>query len=102
MLDKLNGAVTAYAQAAKSLKEASAAGSETDGMGFAELVAGALKNTGASVAKAEAVSLQAIANQADINQVVTAVNEAEMALHTVIAVRDRVIQAYNDVIKMPI
>ena len=34
--------------------------------------------------------------------VVTAVAEAEATLQTVVAVRDKVIAAYNDIIKMPI
>ncbi|MEM9290023.1 MAG: flagellar hook-basal body complex protein FliE, partial [Pseudomonadota bacterium] len=34
--------------------------------------------------------------------VVTAVTSAEMAVETVVAVRDKVLSAYNDIIKMPI
>lgn len=37
-----------------------------------------------------------------IVDVVTAVAEAETTLQTVVAVRDKVIAAYNDIIKMPI
>ncbi|MGH6718914.1 MAG: flagellar hook-basal body complex protein FliE, partial [Alphaproteobacteria bacterium] len=95
MLNKIGSAAAAYAEAAKALQQARG---EPDGgdNSFAALVTGALESTGASIAKAEAVSMQAIANQADINEVVTAINEAEVALQVVVAVRDRVIQAYND------
>lgn len=101
MLSKVSDAVAAYTQAAKSLQRARGEPEGKDD-NFASMVAGAVEQAGASVGRAETVSIQAIANQADINEVVAAVNEAEVALQAVIAVRDRVIQAYNDVIKMPI
>jgi len=101
MPNPINGAAAAYAQAAKALQQVRGEPAGEDNS-FAALVTGALQSTGASIAQAEAVSMQAIANQADINAVVTAITEAEVALQTVMAVRDRVIQAYNDVIKMPI
>ncbi|MEX2649275.1 MAG: flagellar hook-basal body complex protein FliE [Alphaproteobacteria bacterium] len=101
MLSKINGAVAAYTQAAKSLEQAGGAPGKSGGE-FAAMVSGALENAIGTVAKGEAVSLQAVANQADLNEVVTAVTDAEVALQAVIAVRDRVIQAYNDIIRMPI
>src|SRR5260221_305873 len=50
----------------------------------------------------EAASLKAVTGKADISEVVTAVTNAEVALQTVTAVRDRVIQAYQDILRMPI
>jgi len=50
----------------------------------------------------EAMSAKAIAGQADLREVVMAVTNAEMTLHTALSIRDRVIQAYKDVISMPI
>jgi flagellar hook-basal body complex protein FliE len=101
MLSKVSNAVAAYSQAAEALKQSSAVPKAAES-GFASLIADALGDVGATVARGEAVSMQAIANQADLNEVVAAVTDAEMALQSVIAVRDRVIQAYNDIIKMPI
>jgi len=101
MLSKVSDAVAAYTQAAKSLQRARGEGEDKQD-NFASMVAGAVEKAGASVERAEAVSMRAIANQADLNEVVSAVNDAEVALQAVIAVRDRVIQAYNDIIKMPI
>jgi flagellar hook-basal body complex protein FliE len=37
-----------------------------------------------------------------MTDVVTAVADAETALNTVVAIRDRVINAYQDIIKMPV
>src|SRR5437899_1784253 len=50
----------------------------------------------------EAASLNAVTGKADMSEVVTAVTNAEVALQTVTAVRDRVIQAYQDILRMPI
>jgi flagellar hook-basal body complex protein FliE len=52
--------------------------------------------------QAEAQSMQAIAGGGNITDVVTAVSKAEMALQTTMAIRDRVVQAYQDIMKMPI
>ena len=40
--------------------------------------------------------------QADIVDVVNAVNSAELTLDTVVAVRDKVIAAYQTIMQMPI
>ena len=46
--------------------------------------------------------MKAVAGKADMTQVVTAVSNAEVTLQAAVAVRDKVIQAYLDVIRMPI
>ncbi len=51
---------------------------------------------------AEAQALAAASGKADIVDVVTAVAESEAALETLVAVRDRVIAAYEDIMRMPI
>ena len=45
---------------------------------------------------------QAVNGTADLNEVVVAVSNAEIMLTTVVTVRDRVIQAYQEILKMPI
>ena len=51
---------------------------------------------------AEKASLQAVEGTADLQQVVNAVTAAELTVQTVTAVRDRVISAYQEVLRMPI
>lgn len=70
--------------------------------GFGEMLSEALKTTVDAAKASEAVSAQAVAGKADVTQVVTAVTNAEMALDTVVAVRDRVITAYQEIMRMPI
>ena len=69
---------------------------------FQELVGTALDAARDTGYIAEAVSTKGLAGKADMSEVVTAVANAETALNTVVAVRDRVINAYQDIIKMPI
>jgi flagellar hook-basal body complex protein FliE len=52
--------------------------------------------------EAETGALKAISGQGDIAAVVTAVAKAELALQTTAALRDRVVQAYQDIMRMPI
>jgi len=54
------------------------------------------------VRTAETVSAGAVAGNADLVDVVTAVSNAEMVLESVTAVRDRVISAYQEIMRMPI
>lgn len=52
--------------------------------------------------EAETQAMQAIAGNGNLTEVVTALSRAELALQTATAVRDRVVQAYQDIMKMPI
>ena len=55
-----------------------------------------------TVKAGEAATMKAVTGTADMTQVVTAVSNAEVTLQAAVAVRDKVIQAYLDVIRMPI
>lgn len=69
---------------------------------FSSLVGGALESAAATGYRSEAVATRALAGKADVTDLVTAVGNAEMALNTVVAIRDRAISAYQDIIKMAI
>jgi len=58
-----------------------------------------LLETGRAAEKATAA---AIAGEADVTDVVMAVTNAETTLQTVVAVRDRVMAAYQEILRMPI
>ncbi len=72
------------------------------GSAFSNLVNGMVGQVEQSTASAEAVSAQAVAGQAGLVDVVTAMNNAEMVLETVTTVRDRVVRAYEEIMRMPI
>ncbi len=72
------------------------------GSGFGATLARAIGGVVGSSQDAEARATQAIAGQGSLTEVVTAVSKAELALQTTVAVRDRVVQAYQDIMRMPI
>ncbi len=69
---------------------------------FAGLLTKSLEGAISTGQQAETQAATAIGGGGDLTSVVTAVSRAELALQTTVAVRDRVLQAYQDIIKMPI
>ena len=51
---------------------------------------------------AEGQAMQALAGGGDLTHVVTAVSQAELGLQAATAVRDRVVSAYQDIMRMAI
>jgi flagellar hook-basal body complex protein FliE len=95
----------AYQTAARvgGVSEAAALGPvQTPGGSFSDALASAVKNATATLHTGEAAAAQGAAGKGDIVQVVNAVTTAELTLQTVVAIRDRVIGAYQDIMKMPI
>ncbi|MBH0236883.1 flagellar hook-basal body complex protein FliE [Methylobrevis albus] len=99
------GAANAYLQTSKLANRGPeeqnfAAGSGIGG--FADMlrdqVAGVVETGNTAEAKQSAL----IAGKADVVDVVTAVAETEVALETMVSVRDRVISAYEEIMRMPI
>ncbi len=52
--------------------------------------------------EADAQTTKAISGGGNLTEVVTAVARAELALQSTVAIRDRVVQAYQDIMRMPI
>ena len=69
---------------------------------FADLVKSAIKEAVRIGERSENLSIQSISDKADISKVVTAVAEAELTLQTVVTVRDKVLEAYKEIMRMPI
>jgi flagellar hook-basal body complex protein FliE len=72
------------------------------GVDFSAFLKGAVDSVAQSGKAAEAQALSVANGKADIVDVVTAVAESEAAMETLVAVRDRVIAAYEDIMRMPI
>ncbi|MBE7157982.1 MAG: flagellar hook-basal body complex protein FliE [Rhodospirillales bacterium] len=69
---------------------------------FRETMAQALQQAVTTGEAADAASMSALTGSGNLTQVVTALSHAEMTLQTATAIRDRVVQAYQDIMKMPI
>jgi len=75
---------------------------QTTGGTFSDALASAVKSATETLHAGEAASAQGATGKGDLVQVVNAVTAAELTLQTVVAIRDRVIGAYQDIMKMPI
>ena len=70
--------------------------------GFGALLEQAIGGVSSAGRAAEAQAVAAASGKADLVSVVTAVAESETALQTLVAVRDRVISAYEEIMRMQI
>jgi flagellar hook-basal body complex protein FliE len=84
-----------------AVRGASPAGAAGGG-DFSALLQNAVESVAQKGKAAEAQAMSVAEGKADIVDVVTAVAESEAALETLVAVRDRVIAAYEDIMRMPI
>jgi flagellar hook-basal body complex protein FliE len=74
----------------------------TSGGGFGGALQRALVGVVETGHQADAQAMTAIACGGNLTEVVTAVSRAELALQSTVAIRDRVVQAYQDIMRMPI
>jgi flagellar hook-basal body complex protein FliE len=72
------------------------------GEGFGAALGQALQSVIGAGAEADRQSMQAIQGGANFTEVATAVSRAELALQSAVAIRDKVVQAYQDIMRMPI
>ncbi len=73
-----------------------------DASGFMDMVGSAMQSAKQSTYAGEQASLKGIAGKIPLHELVNSVTQAELAVNTIVAVRDKVINAYQDIIKMPI
>jgi flagellar hook-basal body complex protein FliE len=98
-------AASAYANIARLANDLARAPGATQGAGdtgFAALLKDALGSVVEAGRKSDAQT-QSLANgKSNMVDVVTAVAQTEVAVDAMVAVRDKVIAAYEDIMKMPI
>ncbi|MEQ8587400.1 MAG: flagellar hook-basal body complex protein FliE [Thalassobaculaceae bacterium] len=81
---------------------AAAGASPVSGKDFASYVEDAAKASVDTMYQGETLSKAGIAGTADLTEVVAAVNDAELTLQTVTSLRDKLVSAYQEIIRMPI
>lgn len=72
------------------------------GGGFGDMLAQTLDEAVKTTKTGEAAMAAGAAGKAEMVDVVTAVANAETTMETVVALRDRMISAYQDIMRMPI
>ena len=101
-VQNINQAMAAYLNASKGKGAGVEARDTRPGDEFAGLVKGAIEKSINTGKTGETQTLEAVNNRANLQEVVTAVSEAELTLQTVVAMRDKVIEAYKEILRMPI
>jgi flagellar hook-basal body complex protein FliE len=97
-------AAKAYATTQQTLGAGAGMGAEkaASGPGFGELLKSAMSDAMQASKQAETKMAAQVQGKADLVDVVTAVSSAEASLETVMAIRDQVINAYQEIMRMPI
>lgn len=80
----------------------SAGGQENGGPSFSAVLKDAIGGVMETGRKSDAQTVAMASGKANVMDVVTAVAETDVAVSTLVSVRDRVIQAYEDIMKMTI
>ena len=74
----------------------------TPGASFGEVLSQMTDSVGQKLQAAEANSIQGIKGDAPLRDVVSSVMEAEQSLQASIAIRDKIVQAYLEISRMPV
>ena len=96
-------AANAYANLARILDGAGPGkGSDAGGPSFSAVLKDALGSVMETGRKSDAQTMAMASGKANVMDVVTAVADTDVAVSTLVSVRDKVIQAYEDIMKMTI
>ena len=97
-----NVAARLYADTASKASSTQQGMEPPKGPNFADLVKTGLQSSIDTMRSGEQASAQAVSGDATLQDVVGAITQAELTLETVVAVRDRLVTAYQEIMRMPI
>lgn len=102
-----NAAASAYSNAANLISNAGKSvpgGSSSPAQGgeFAQMLADSVQSVVETGKVSDQAAMNMVNGQGNIVDVVTAVAETEVAIQGLVAVRDKVISAYQEIMRMPI
>lgn len=72
------------------------------GRSFAETLAAAADGLAENMRAGEQAARAALTGQGDVQSVVEALTATELALQGAVAIRDRVVEAYQEILRMPV
>lgn len=96
-------ALAAYARAAEQARAPTGATSDEPGpASFGALLERAMTDSVETNRTGEQAAIEALTGRVPLQEVIERVNAAELSLQAVVAVRDRLITAYQEIMRMPI
>lgn len=100
----MSGTISALANPSNALSaydRAASSGAE-HGIGFGDFMSNMVTAAIHQSASTETAANAGLMGQGDLTHIVASVAQAQVALQTTVAVRDRLIQAYQSIMNMPI
>ncbi|MHA6690197.1 flagellar hook-basal body complex protein FliE [Devosia sp. A449] len=105
-----NAAAAAYGNASRLVTQAAKpqtdltalAGGGSGGNNFADMLAQQVQGVVDTGRASDAMAIDMVNGKANVVDMVTALSETEMAIESMVTVRDRVISAYEEIMRMPI
>jgi flagellar hook-basal body complex protein FliE len=77
-------------------------GRTQDARSFSTALASAARQAISTGQAAEAAAMQGLAGTMDAHQVVAAMTQAELTIQATVAIRDKMVQAYQEIMRMPV
>jgi|GEM_PF-97556 len=87
---------------AQAINPGGIAASESDGPSFTDFLESKITQSVDTLKHGEELSAKAVTGEANLTDVVQAVTDAEITLQTLVAVRDKMIGAYQEIMRMQI
>ena len=107
MSTPFNAVAAAYGNASRLITDAAkpsagGLGQGAQGTDFGKFLADQLQGVVDSGKKSDQLSLDMVNGKANVVDVVTAISQTQLAMESMVAVRDKVISAYEEIMRMPI
>ncbi|MBE7731659.1 flagellar hook-basal body complex protein FliE [Devosia faecipullorum] len=103
-----NAATAAYGNASRLINQAAkpatdlTAKANIGGNSFADLLAQNVQGVIDQGKVSDQMAMDMVSGKANVVDMVTALSETEMAIESMVTIRDRVISAYEEIMRMPI
>ena len=75
---------------------------KAEGKGFADALETALNDMRTTLQQGERAATDAMTGKGDVQNLVEALTATELALETAVTVRDKVVEAYQEILRMPV
>jgi flagellar hook-basal body complex protein FliE len=107
MSTPFNAVASAYNNAARLISDKNTSslgglGEQGQGSDFGKLLAQGMQGVVDAGKTSDKLSLDLVNGKANVVDVVTAISQTELAMESMVAVRDKVISAYEEIMRMPI
>ncbi len=103
MIDKISNpaaAANAYATQAKGIEAPGLESNEKQS--FGDILKTKAMDAVQTLRQGEAASARAVTGEASLPEVVGAITASELTLQTVVSIRDRLVTAYQEIMRMPV